>query len=114
MADSFAPDSDMMNYAVRMVVPMRREFGRTLDVPHFLHDFAYAKEVLDQAKTSRDPRLREYAGYLETKMFGPRNGPAPAAPRASPLAVAVPREEREETEEELRRKMMAKYKGSLR
>lgn len=111
------PDSDLMNYAVRMVIPLRREFGTSLDVPHFLHDFTYARGILDQAKASRDPRLREYAGYLENKLLGPRNGPPPAAPRAAPAqspAVVHTRAEVQAGEDELRRKMMAKYKGGLR
>jgi hypothetical protein len=65
-------DSQIMNYLLRMVVPMRREFGRALDVGHFMHDFAYAQEVLDQASTSQDERLRQYANYVRYKMFGPR------------------------------------------
>lgn len=105
------PDSDLMNYAVRMVIPMRREFGRALDVPHFLHDFVYAREVLEQAKGSQDGRLREYAAYLENKMFGPRNGPAPAVAAPAPASAAG---EVEMSEEELRQRMLQKYKGSLR
>ena len=107
------PDTDLMNYAVRMVIPMRREFGTTLDVPHFLHDFTYAREILQQARQSRDPRLREYAAYMETKLFGPRASAPPAAPLPAPLENTE-KEEVHITEEEMRRKMLAKYKGSLR
>lgn len=118
---SDAGDSDLMNYAVRMVTPLRREFGTMLDVPHFLHDFTYAREILEQAKTSSDVRLREYADYLETKLFGPRNSlerpvrastapiPPPVAPTAT--ATAAPAEP---TEAELRARMMSKYKSGLR
>jgi hypothetical protein len=85
-------DSDPMNAVIRMVIPMRREFGRALDVTHFLHDFAYAQSVLDQAKQSVNPRLSQHAAYLESKMFGPRNStlpaPTPAAP--APAAPVVP------------------------
>lgn len=109
-----AGDSDLMNYAVRMVIPMRREFGHALDVPHFLHDFTYAREVLEQAKGSQDSRLREYAAYLESKMFGPRNGPAPAPAAAAPAVTAPVAEKAEPSEEELRQRMLQKYKGSLR
>ncbi len=31
-------EQEVLNTVVRMVVPMRREFGRQLDVRHFLHD----------------------------------------------------------------------------
>lgn len=66
-------DSDFLNYAIRMVVPMRREFGRSLDVPKLMHDDVYATEVIEQAKQSQDARLRDYAHYLDTKMLGPRS-----------------------------------------
>ena len=46
-------DSNLMNYVVRMVIPMRREFSRALDVAHFMHDFAYAREILEQAKANK-------------------------------------------------------------
>lgn len=124
------PDSDLMNYAVRMVVPMRREFGRALDVSHFLHDFAYAKEVLDQAKASQNERLREYAAHLEANMFGPRNAhvssrkavtpsaapPAPPAAHVPPLAGENGKSSgpTDLSEAELRAKMMAKYRSGLR
>lgn len=84
-------DSQLMNYLVRMVVPMRREFGRQLDVHQFLHDFAYAREVLDEALKSSDSRLVEYARYVETRLNGPRIANAtPAAAAAAPAAAVVP------------------------
>ncbi len=122
-------DSDLMNYLVRMVVPMRREFARSLDVSHFLHDLAYAREVLELAGTSKEPRLREYAAYVNSKMFGPRNSsfqdteragldalvstPAPSRAPAAPDS-ATPKDASELTEAEMRARMMAKYKGGLR
>jgi hypothetical protein len=113
-------DSSMLNYAVRMVVPFRREFGRSLDVAHFLHDFAYAREIIDQAKSSQDARLREYAGYFETKLLGPRDASRAATPSASPPAVrasattAAEPEAAELSEAELRARMMSKYRSGLR
>jgi hypothetical protein len=79
-------DSDFLNYAIRMVVPMRREFGRSLDVPKLMHDDVYATEVIEQAKQSQDARLRDYAHYLDTKMLGPRS----AANIAKALAASAP------------------------
>lgn len=111
-------DSDLMNYAVRMVIPMRREFGTTLDVPHFLHDFTYAREIIEQAKSSQDPRLREYAGVLDAKLFGPRNGlERPAAPPAAAAAAApaaAPPAEAAVSESELLLRRMNKYRSGLR
>jgi hypothetical protein len=112
-------DSDMLNYAVRMVVPFRREFGRSLDVSHFLHDFAYAKEIIDQAKSSQDGRLREYAGYFETKLLGPRDDsaaistslPVAGKPSATPVAMS---KAPELSEVELRARMLSKYRAGLR
>ncbi len=74
-------DSDVMNYAVRMVIPMRREFARQMDVSHFMHDAAYAREIIEQATTSTDARLRGYAALLAARMPGaPAAGPATATP----------------------------------
>jgi len=113
-------DSQLMNYVVRMIVPMRREFGRALDVRQFLHDFVYAREVMDQALGSQDPRLREYANYVAQRYHGPRVADSPAAPgavaaqAAKPVAPAPAARSVEEEEAELRARMMKKYTDGLR
>lgn len=115
-------DSELMNCAVRMVIPMRREFGRALDVPHFLHDLRYAKEVLDEARGSQNPRLREYAEYLTGKMMGPRNAGAPAAAVARQISEASTKEAAASPpcasdlslEKEAKQIMLAKYRSGLR
>lgn len=122
-----APDpgrnSELMNYLVRMVVPMRREFGRQLDVRHFLHDLEYAREVIQQALTSQDPRLLQYAKYVEEHHFGPRkasNTPAPARAEKAAAAPAAPAETIEvplsasPTAEEMRERVLRKYTSGLR
>lgn len=84
-------DNRTMNYLVRMVVPMRREFGYALDVSHFLRDTVYAREMLDHARHSRDQRLRDYAATVEKCMRGVRGEPAAEAPdQPAPPAVAEP------------------------
>jgi hypothetical protein len=107
-------DSKLMNYVVRMIVPMRREFGR---------DFAYASEVMDQALSSQDPRLREYAGYVAQRYHGPRVADSPAVPATAPNAVApqaakpaapAPARSLEEEEAELKARMLKKYTDGLR
>lgn len=114
-----------MNFALRMVIPMRREFGRAMDVQHFLHDLAYAKEVLDEARTSQNPKLREYAEYLNGRMFGPRTASAPApgvSQRVSDRAGAAAAADKANAEkpgelsaeEEARQLMLAKYRSGLR
>ena len=117
-------DSQLMNYVVRMVVPMRREFGRQLDVRQFLHDFAYAREVLDEALKSRDTRLVDYARYVDARLNGPRI--ATAAPQAAAAPVAAPVAAPETptptpaaapsgpTAEEMRARIMKKYTSGLR
>lgn len=111
-------DSQLMNYVVRMVVPMRREFGRQLNVGQFLHDFAYAREVLDEALRSQDARLLDYAKYVERRMHGPRiadsatAAPAPAAP--VPEAAAAPPPAGNPSAEELRARVLKKYTTGLR
>ncbi len=111
-------DSQLMNYLVRMVVPMRREFGRQLNVGQFLHDFSYAREVLDEALRSQDPRLLDYAKYVERRLHGPRiadsatAAPAPAAP--APEAAAAPPPAGSPSAEELRARVLKKYTTGLR
>jgi hypothetical protein len=74
-----------MNYLVRMVVPMRREFGCALDVSHFLRDTGYAREMLEHARQSQDQRLRDYAASVEKSMRGMRTEPV-AAPQDEPAS----------------------------
>ena len=62
----------VMNTLLRMIVPMRREFGRNLDVKHFLHDLEYRQDIISQALQSQDTRLRDYAQYVEKLLAGPR------------------------------------------
>jgi hypothetical protein len=128
-------DSKIVAHLVRMVVPMRREFGQYLDVQHFLHDLSYAQEVLRTARTSQDPRLREYADYVARLHLGPRLGVAAAGaaaapvngipPAGAPMAAAAdtpastPAAERAQpapqaTEEEMRARIMKKYTSGLR
>ncbi len=112
-------DSQIMNYVVRMVVPMRREFGRHLDVGHFLHDGAYAREVLNEALRSKDTRLQEYARVVETRLLGPRAANAMGSPpKASPEPVTEsPRSSSSSggpTADELRARIMKKYTDGLR
>ena len=113
------PDSDLMTYAVRMVIPMKREFGRTLNVHQFLHDLPYATEVIEEALKSNDERLRSYAAYAQTKIFGPRGGePLPpiasATAETAPAAPAVSAAGEKEISEDLRAKAIARYKSGLR
>ena len=122
-----APDpgsnSELMNYLVRMVVPMRREFGRSLDVRHFLHDLEYARDVIQQALTSQDARLLQYAKYVDEHHLGPRNAsnaaPAPKPDKAAdkPAAtvekVEVPMSANP-TAEEMRERVLRKYTSGLR
>jgi len=114
-------DSQLTNYLVRMVVPMRREFGRNLNVGQFLHDFSYAREVLDEALRSQDTRLLEYARYVERHLHGARvdegsAGSAPATvagadvqlPAGSATPAVGP------TEEDLTARVLKKYTSGLR
>jgi hypothetical protein len=114
-------NSELMNYLVRMVVPMRREFGRQLDVRHFLHDLEYAHEVIQQALTSQDARLLQYAKYVADHHLGPRNASNTApSPRAEKTAQPAPAEAVEvplsanPTAEEMRERVLRKYTSGLR
>lgn len=121
-------DSKIVNYLVRMVVPLRREFGQHLDVQHFLHDLDYAQDVLKKALSSQDTRLREYGEYVSKLRLGPRIGesgdipiPMPKTasktPSSAPAPAASPAQSTsgsEPTEEELRARIMKKYTSGLR
>lgn len=74
----------IINYLVRMVVPMRREFQRQLDVSKFLHEPEYAQEILTEALTSQDPRLKESASFVAERL---RHAPGAAA---NPAIRTVP------------------------
>ena len=129
MTPSDPGHGDLMNTLVRMVVPMRREFGRQLDVRHFLHDLQYAHEVIQQALTSQDARLLQYARYVQEHHLGPRNasnakasaatrgdkGDAgdKAAPADTTESVEVPLSANP-TAAELRERVLRKYTSGLR
>jgi hypothetical protein len=126
------PESSVLNFVIRMVVPMRREFGRSLDVQLFMRDADYARSVLDQALASRDQRLRDYAEYVSRHLGGAREvdpprvdpqrvdittpmaldplGPPAGAAKPAPTAAAPA----EPTEAELRARMLKKYTSGLR
>jgi hypothetical protein len=117
--------SELMNYVVRMVVPMRREFGHPLDVRHFLHDSEYAREVIQQALTSRDARLLQYATYVAEHHLGPRNGPnLPPSGEAAAVEKSAAQQSPSETVEvplsanptaqEMRERVLRKYASRLR
>ena len=135
-----ANDSEIMNYLMRMVVPMRREFGEALNVRQFLHDQVYADDVLKKALSSQDPGLRERAEYIGKLRYGPRVGtPQPEAGKSPPAAAPTgqspvgverrkkPRDTPAEKapgaaapsqalspEEEMRQNIMKKYTSGLR
>jgi hypothetical protein len=108
-------DGQLVATIVRMVVPLRREYGFALDVHQFMHDSGYAAAVLDKARASVDPKLRDYAAHVEKQLLGPRAATAaPASTPASPAPVAPARQEAHPTEDELRSRMLRKYTTGLR
>lgn len=130
-----ADDDEVVNYLVRMVIPMRREFGRKLDVGQFRIDAGYASEVLEQARKSLDPRLRDYGFHVEQRLLGARGSglaapppvrqtlPAPPAGAAVTASVApasrsatagTAAEVDKAAEDALRAKVMKKYTSGLR
>jgi hypothetical protein len=123
----------VMNVLLRMIVPMRREFGRNLDVKHFLHDLEYRQDIISQALQSQDTRLRDYAQYVEKLLAGPRTAAQPPTPPTAPTAAAntsppsiieslfpasaaAPSTlaEPKSKEDELREQIMRKYTNGLR
>lgn len=71
--------SDVFARAMRLVVPMRREYGKNIDVQNFLYDLTYAKEVLDLASNSQNEKLKENAEHLGRMVFGSRESGLPPA-----------------------------------
>lgn len=122
-SQGWSADSDILNSVMRMVIPMRREFGRALDVTHFMHDLVYAKQIVIEAQSSQDEQLRERANLLASKLMGPRNSgvlpsrasstPTPSS-SSSPFAATPEPQPPEENEAALRAKMMSKYRSGLR
>lgn len=110
-------DSQLMNYLVRMVVPIRREFGRQLDVSQFLHDVSYAREVLDLAFSSQDARLIDYARFVEKRLYGPRsdmNIMHSSGPPAQPIESDSIEQADAMKQSELRVQILKKYTEGLR
>ena len=50
---------------VRMVVPMRHEFGIAVNVPRMRMDIGYARFIVAQALASRSQALRDSAELIE-------------------------------------------------
>jgi hypothetical protein len=84
-----ATDPALLNYVIRMVVPLKREFGESLDVQQFMRDPGYSQRILAQARSSQDQRLRDYADYVSSHVHGARQGATgPAVATAAPAAPA--------------------------
>ncbi len=122
--------NEVISYAIRMVVLMRHEFNRNVNVTQLLEDAEYARSILTQAATSRDARLREYAAHIAARLPGPRAASAPVAavrlpaiattaspPAASPPAASPPAAAAgapPTAEDILLQRMRAKYTQGLR
>jgi hypothetical protein len=57
---------------VRMVVPLRREFGVALDVPRMRHDIDYAQFAVTLALHSDSPTLHHCAELVDTYIHAAR------------------------------------------
>jgi hypothetical protein len=84
--------ADMQNVLVRMVVPMRREFGCALDVQQMRSDRVYAESIVAQALTSQVQSLRDSARLVDHHLSAaraPEQARRSRAERATPPADAV-------------------------
>jgi hypothetical protein len=100
--------SDVFELALRLVVPLRHEFGKNVNVEALLHDSSYARQVISLALTSHDERLLAHAASLERAIFGPRTGPG-----AAPARAAAAASDSQTLDAEVQA-MRARYKTSLR
>jgi hypothetical protein len=126
-------NSKLVSYLIRMMPPLRREFGQRLDVQLFLNDPSYAMDVLQKGLKSTDARFRECAEYVSKLRLGlpaedigeptvfsastyAESKPFIDAPTAPPAAGPTDRNipQAEPTEEELRARMLKKYTSGLR
>ncbi len=83
--------SEIISRAMKLVVPMRHEFGLRVNVMNLINDSTYAESVFQMASGSGNERLREEARYLQRMIFGPREGPGvPGATGARPPAAPSP------------------------
>ena len=57
---------------VRMVVPLRREFGMALDVPRMRHDIDYAQCAVTLALQSESPTLHDCAELVDIYLHAAR------------------------------------------
>lgn len=102
-------DAELMNALARMLAPFQREFGHRLDLTLFMQNPAYAVAVLEQARSSRDDRLRAHAKLVEQKLavqgnvFSDRKG----GPTEGASA-------RDEDEEAMRGQLVERYRRGLR
>ncbi len=64
--------------AVRMLIPMRREFRHDLDVARMVRDARYARSVALSALSSDCARLRGYGRLLAARLQQPAQQPAGA------------------------------------
>ncbi len=71
--------ADMQNALVRMIVPMRREFGCALDVQQMRRDPTYAESIVAQALTSHTQNLRDCARLVGYHLSAAKAAQAPAA-----------------------------------
>jgi hypothetical protein len=80
-------DAVIHDTLVRMVVPMRREFGASLDVARMRRDLSYAHEVVACALHSNDDRLRRYAAVIDRHLLGIEPATAQQERHPAPLAA---------------------------
>jgi len=85
----------LQNALVRMIIPMRREFGLAMDMQQMQHDIGYAQSIVNQALTSGTPQLRECAELVERYLQAARSraaaSPPPRAPDTRSLAIQAAR-----------------------
>jgi hypothetical protein len=86
---SLSLHADIQDTLVRMVVPMRREFGCALDVQKMRRDATYAETIVAQALTSHVQTLRDCARLVSYHLSAAHaSTPAPSHGAESPAVVA--------------------------
>lgn len=83
-------DTELFTLASQFYVRLRRITGRVVDAVYIVQNEAYAREIIQLARTERDMELQIMASRLEDILGGPIHTPAPQQAQAVPVSQPEP------------------------
>jgi hypothetical protein len=105
--------SEIIEHIMRMVVPVRHEFGQSINVARMLDDSGYAQSVFELVGASRNEQLRKEASFVHGAIFGPRASMAAVTAQAKDQGQVPAAVDSEDTRR-ARAEVMGKYRTGLR